>query len=133
MELHFNCTLTYVKIGRSEVQQSTWISILFVFHSCFPLSSGEFFSFYFYFFQRFHSFCCIYSTSVHHMHAWRLCGTEEGIRSSGTTPRDGCEPPHGCWEPHSGPLQEQQVLLPAEPSLHPWRTLLTFSDLSFLP
>ena len=26
---------------------------------------------------------------------------------------DGCEPPHGCWELNLGPLQEQQVCLPA--------------------
>ena len=22
---------------------------------------------------------------------------------------DGCEPPHGCWELNSGPLEEQSV------------------------
>jgi hypothetical protein len=32
---------------------------------------------------------------------------------------DGCEPPHGCWDLNSGPLEEQSVLLPAEPSLQP--------------
>ena len=30
---------------------------------------------------------------------------------------DGCEPPCGCWELYSGPLEEQRVLLTAEPSL----------------
>ena len=30
---------------------------------------------------------------------------------------DGCEPPCGCWELNSGPLEEQSVLLTAEPSL----------------
>ena len=30
---------------------------------------------------------------------------------------DGCEPPRGCWELNSGPLEEQLVLLTAEPSL----------------
>jgi hypothetical protein len=30
---------------------------------------------------------------------------------------DGCEPPCGCWDLNSGPLEEQSVLLPAEPSL----------------
>jgi hypothetical protein len=29
---------------------------------------------------------------------------------------DGWEPPCGCWELNSGPLEEQLVLLPAEPS-----------------
>ena len=33
--------------------------------------------------------------------------------------RDGCEPPCGCWELNSGPLQEQSVLLTTEPSLQP--------------
>jgi hypothetical protein len=40
---------------------------------------------------------------------------EEGIR----TITDGCEPPCGCWELNSGPLEEQLVLLTAEPSLYP--------------
>jgi hypothetical protein len=30
---------------------------------------------------------------------------------------DGCEPPCGCWELNSGPLEEQSVLLTAKPSL----------------
>jgi hypothetical protein len=29
---------------------------------------------------------------------------------------DGCEPPCGCWDLNSGPLEEQLVLLTAEPS-----------------
>ena len=32
---------------------------------------------------------------------------------------DGCEPSCGCWELNSGPLEEQPVLLTAEPSLSP--------------
>ena len=32
---------------------------------------------------------------------------------------DGCEPPCGCWELNSGPLEEQAVLLTTEPSLQP--------------
>ncbi|KAM7331959.1 hypothetical protein ACRRTK_008667 [Alexandromys fortis] len=32
---------------------------------------------------------------------------------------DGHEPPCGCWELNSGPLEEQPVLLTAEPSLQP--------------
>jgi hypothetical protein len=38
---------------------------------------------------------------------------EDGIRT------DGCEPPCGCWELNSGPLEEQSVLLTAQPSLQP--------------
>ena len=30
---------------------------------------------------------------------------------------DGCEPPCGCWELNSGPLEEQSVLLTTELSL----------------
>ena len=33
---------------------------------------------------------------------------------------DGCEPPCGCWELNSGPLEEQSVLLTTGPTLHPW-------------
>jgi hypothetical protein len=32
---------------------------------------------------------------------------------------DGCEPPCGCWDLNSEPLEEQSVLLTAEPSLQP--------------
>jgi hypothetical protein len=32
---------------------------------------------------------------------------------------DVCEPPCGCWELNSEPLEEQSVLLTAEPSLQP--------------
>jgi hypothetical protein len=32
---------------------------------------------------------------------------------------DGCEPPCGCWDLNSGPLEEQSVLLTAEPSNQP--------------
>jgi len=32
---------------------------------------------------------------------------------------DGCEPPCGCWDLNSGPLEEQSVLLTAEPPLQP--------------
>ena len=45
---------------------------------------------------------------------------EEGIRSQ----LDGCEPPRGCWELNSGPLEEQTVLLTTEPSFQPTLTLL---------
>jgi hypothetical protein len=32
---------------------------------------------------------------------------------------DGCEPPCGCWNLNSGPLEEQLVLLTTESSLQP--------------
>ena len=31
--------------------------------------------------------------------------------------KDGCEPPRGCWELNSGPLEEKSVLLTTEPPL----------------
>jgi hypothetical protein len=31
----------------------------------------------------------------------------------------GCEPPCGCWDLNSGPLEEHWVLLTTEPSLQP--------------
>ena len=37
----------------------------------------------------------------------------------------GCEPPCGCWDLNSGPLEEQSVLLPTEPSRQPAVMLLT--------
>jgi hypothetical protein len=33
---------------------------------------------------------------------------------------NGCEPPCGCWELNSGPLEEQLVFFTAELSLQPW-------------
>ena len=30
---------------------------------------------------------------------------------------DGCEPPCGCWELNSGPLEKQSALLTTEPPL----------------
>jgi hypothetical protein len=35
---------------------------------------------------------------------------------------DGCEPPCGCWELNSVPLEEQSVLLTTEPTLQPRHT-----------
>ena len=32
---------------------------------------------------------------------------------------DSCEPPCGCWELNSGPLEDQAMLLTSEPSLQP--------------
>ena len=41
---------------------------------------------------------------------------------------DGCEPPCGCWELNSRPLEEQSVLLTAEPiSPAPYLTLLNLN------
>jgi len=56
-------------------------------------------------------FIYLYECSIS-MYAWV---TEEDIRFT----LDGCEPPCGCWELNSGPLDEQSVLLTSEPSLQP--------------
>jgi hypothetical protein len=45
---------------------------------------------------------------------------------------DGCEPPCGCWELNSGPLEEQSVLLTPEPSLQPPIIFLTTGDIPYL-
>jgi hypothetical protein len=34
--------------------------------------------------------------------------------------KNGCEPPCGCWDLNSGPLEEQSVLLTTDPSLQPY-------------
>jgi hypothetical protein len=43
----------------------------------------------------------------------------EGVRSPKARITDGCELLCGYWELNSGPLEEQSVLLTAEPSLQP--------------
>jgi hypothetical protein len=58
---------------------------------------------------------CMY---VYHVHAGS-CGGQKRMSKSLRTRVTVCEPPRGCWEPNSGPLQGQPVLLAAEPSLHP--------------
>jgi hypothetical protein len=43
---------------------------------------------------------------------------------SSDTP-DGCEPPRGCWELNSEPLEEELVLLATEASLQPGVLILS--------
>jgi hypothetical protein len=44
---------------------------------------------------------------------------------------DGCEPPCGCWDLNSGPLEEQSALLTTEPSRQPLaRTFNTMSNIN---
>ena len=58
----------------------------------------------------------------------------EGQKRAPDLITDGCEPPCGCWELNSGPLEEQAVLLTMEPSLQPLRLLLEVGrDLFFYP
>ena len=52
-----------------------------------------------------------------HVHVVPMEARDGGsVRSPGTGVIDGCEPPCGCWESNLGPLEEQQMLLTAEPS-----------------
>lgn len=59
---------------------------------------------------------CMY---VYHMNAWCPWRSKEGTGSPGTGVINGYEPPYWCWELKPSPLQEQHVLLIAEPSLQP--------------
>ena len=43
---------------------------------------------------------------------------------------DGCEPPCSCWELNSCPLEEQSVLLTAEPSLQSELLLILWNLIS---
>ena len=59
----------------------------------------------------------IYLLCIHYSVYVYACRPEEGTPDLIT---DGCEPPCGCWELNSGPLEEQAMLLTSEPSLQPW-------------
>jgi hypothetical protein len=50
---------------------------------------------------------------AHHEKAPDPSGWRDGLVGEIT---DCSEPPHGCWELNSGPLEEQPVLLTSEPS-----------------
>jgi hypothetical protein len=45
---------------------------------------------------------------------------------------DGSEPPCGCWDLNSGPLEEQSVLLTVEPSLQLRNELVFFFKIYFI-
>jgi hypothetical protein len=51
---------------------------------------------------------------------WVHCRSLQTHQKKASDPiTDGCEPPRGCWELSSGPLEEQSELLIAKPSLQP--------------
>jgi hypothetical protein len=64
------------------------------------------------------NFVCSVANSFFFFHLFYLYGI---LSLSSDTPEegitDGCEPPCGCWEMNSGPLEEQSVLSTAEPSI----------------
>ena len=47
---------------------------------------------------------------VHPMSAWYLQDQKRASDPLELELTDSCEPLRGCWEPNSGPLQEQYVL-----------------------
>jgi len=73
---------------------------------------------------------------------WVCCSYLQTHQKRASDPiTDGCEPPCGCWELNSGPLEEQSVLLTAEPSLQPinsfniWMYMCIFKEwyITWLP
>lgn len=54
-----------------------------------------------------------------HIGMWYPQRPKEHAASSGTGVPDHCERPCGSWELNADPLEEQQVLLTAEPPLYP--------------
>lgn len=55
--------------------------------------------------------------SVDHMHARCSHKPHVGNGFPGTTVTYSCEPPCVCWNPNPGPLEEEHVLLTAEPTI----------------
>lgn len=54
-------------------------------------------------------FCCMYAhTHTHHMCAWWLQMSQEGVRFPGTEVIGGQEPPCGCWQSNSDLPEELQ-------------------------
>jgi hypothetical protein len=64
-------------------------------------------------------FCFVFIICKYTVAVFRHQERESGLVT------DGCEPPCGCWDLNSGPLEEQSVLLTAEPSLQPRLSLPT--------
>jgi hypothetical protein len=54
-----------------------------------------------------------------------ILSLSSGTPEEGLNPiSDDCEPPCGCWELNSGPLEEQSLHLTTEPSFQPTSVLL---------
>lgn len=72
----------------------------------------------FYLFVVFFDFVILY---VHLYTMYIQCpqGPEEGIGSPGAGVTDCYKLPSGCWRLNTGPLEEQQVVFTAKPSLQP--------------
>jgi hypothetical protein len=59
-------------------------------------------------------------------------GQKRALDFPGIGVTDSCEPPCGCWELNSEPLEEQSVLLTTEPSLQPLSLIFNFVLFAFL-
>jgi len=75
----------------------------------------------FFFFSSFFFFFFLFSfLDLFILCMWVHCSCLQTHQKRASDPiTDGREPPCGCWELYSGPLEEQSVLLTAEPSLQP--------------
>jgi hypothetical protein len=62
------------------------------------------------------------------IYEYSVCMFPECQKRASDTTRDAYEPPHGCWELNSGSLEEEAVILTAEPSL---QVLLHFQSSVF--
>jgi hypothetical protein len=67
---------------------------------------------------------------MYHVGAWYPQRSEEVTGHPRNGVMHGCELPCGCCKRNLGPLQEQQVLLTAEPSLQSPALLLTMNVVS---
>jgi hypothetical protein len=68
-------------------------------------------------FFKFYLFICLFIYFIYVSTLLCHCLQTHQKRTAYPT-TDGCEPPCGCWElNNSGPLEEQSLLLTAEPSL----------------
>lgn len=77
-------------------------------------------------------YLCVLVYLCSHVSVWGYARgsqrTEEGTRSAAAGVSEVVSSQHGCWEPNSGPLQEQCMLQTAEPNLQPLHTLTTNSQ-----
>ena len=84
----------------------TWpLRCIYIYSHCFShgRGTGRFFGFFCFLFYLFIIIC-----------KYTVAGFRCTRKGQG-----GCEPPCGCWDLNSGPLEEQSVLLPTEPSRQP--------------
>ena len=64
-------------------------------------------------------FFFLLKTYLFNIHLYTIAVSDTHQKRISDSIMDGCEPPRGCWELNSGPLEEQSVLLTSEPSLQP--------------